>query len=85
MKRNFTPRFWFEAAASSACAVLFVVTLVWPRWIEILFHADPDHGSGQLEWLILLVSLTASVLASVLARREWRRMHAHPVTESGQA
>ena len=85
MERNLTPRFWFETAASSACAVLFVVTLVWPRWMEILFQADPDHGSGQLEWLILLVTLTTSVLASVLARREWRRMHGHTVTGSGPA
>jgi hypothetical protein len=83
--RNFTVRFWCEAAAFSTSTVLFGVTLVWPTWIELMFHADPDHGSGRLEWLILLASLMASLWTSVLARREWRRMHRQPVTGSGQA
>ena len=28
-------------------AVLFVVTLVWHEWIEIIFKVDPDRGRGD--------------------------------------
>src|SRR5262249_28874985 len=53
------------AALSAALAAL---TAVWPDWIEILFHADPDAGSGSLEWAICL-SLAAAALT--LATTSW--------------
>jgi apolipoprotein N-acyltransferase len=83
--RRFRRRFWFEIAASSASAVLFGVTLVWPSWIEFVFHVDPDRGSGLLEWMIVLVSFAVSLCASVLARREWRSWIALTVPMSGMS
>jgi hypothetical protein len=66
-------RFWIEAAASSTSAVLLGVTLAWPNWIELVFHVDPDRGSGLLEWVVVLVWFVVWLCASILARREWRR------------
>jgi len=53
-------------------AVLLVGTLAWPDWIEIVFRVDPDHGSGWLEWAIVIVAFTLMVMCSAGARRQWR-------------
>jgi hypothetical protein len=45
----------------------------WKDWIEIVFHVDPDAGSGALEWGIVLLTLVLSVAFLFLARAEWRR------------
>jgi len=66
-------RFWVEAVLAGAGAILLVLTLVTPAWIEAVFGVDPDRGSGALEWLIvgLVAGLAAS--CSALARAEWSR------------
>jgi hypothetical protein len=51
---------------------VFGLTLLWPRWIELIFDADPDGGSGQLEALIVFVSIAVVLCGSVLARRDRR-------------
>jgi hypothetical protein len=66
-------RFWAEVAVSTCSAILCAATLIWPRWIELLFHADPDRGNGALEWAFVSAWVTVSVLTAVMARREWRR------------
>ena len=50
-----------------------LLTLVTREWIELLFRVDPDHGSGSLEWLVVVAALVATVTFSVLARLEWQR------------
>jgi hypothetical protein len=71
-------RFWIEAALAVSCSVVFVATLVWRDWLELVFGIDPDGGSGAVEWLIVGVMAFATLSFSVLARTEWRR--AHPAT-----
>ncbi|MFJ8623008.1 ABC transporter permease [Kitasatospora sp. NPDC093550] len=72
------PRFWLETALGGLSGLLFLLTLVWPEWIETLLGADPDAGSGAAEWLV--VALAAAVTAACLlaARIEWRRAHPAP-------
>ena len=52
---------------------LLALTVVWTEWIEIVFHVDPDAGSGELEWGIVVVTLGLTLAFSILARMEWRR------------
>ncbi|MFD9366423.1 ABC transporter permease [Streptomyces sp. NPDC060020] len=68
-------RFWVEVALGSLSALLFVVTLVWHDWIEILFDVEPDAGSGSLEWVIVAGTALVAVLCALGARMEWRRTH----------
>ena len=65
--------FWLETGMAIVTGMLFVITLVWHNWIEIIFNIDPDQGSGLLEWLIVGVLLVVAIALFVLARYEWRR------------
>ena len=73
-------RFWIEASVGSIFILLFVATLVWPDWVELVFSVDPDFGSGAVEWMIVALSGIAAIMCFVLARIEWRR--AYPITTS---
>jgi hypothetical protein len=66
-------RFWLELGLAGFSAFLLLLTLATREWIEIVFRVDPDHGSGSLEWLVVVASLLATVTFSVLARLEWRQ------------
>jgi hypothetical protein len=71
-------RVWLEIAVALASLALGAVTVFWPDWIELLFHVDPDGGNGAVEWLFVIALLAVGVLGSLLARVEWRRLHAMP-------
>ncbi|MET7699604.1 MULTISPECIES: ABC transporter permease [unclassified Streptomyces] len=73
MTRNMRLRGRIEAVAAAVCGLLFLVTLIWPDWIEEVFGVDPDQHSGALEWAIVAVALLATVTFSLLARGEYRR------------
>jgi hypothetical protein len=65
--------FWSELGLAVLCGALAIVTLFWHGWIESLTGFDPDHHNGKLEWLIVAGLFTASGLAGLAARAEWRR------------
>ena len=74
-------RFFVESALAVAFACTTGLLLWHPDWIEVLTGADPDHGSGAAEWVLVIVSATATLLLSGLARREWvRPVAAHRTT-----
>ncbi|MFF8378410.1 ABC transporter permease [Streptomyces sp. NPDC015661] len=73
MTRNVRLRGRIEAIAASLSGLLFLLTVVWPDWIERVFEVDPDQHSGALEWVIVGVALCATVIFSLLARAEYRR------------
>jgi hypothetical protein len=66
-------RFWVEAAVGGLSAVLLVLTIFVPDWIEATSRVDPDQHSGSLEWAISAALLGTTLVSSLLARREWRR------------
>ena len=76
MKNALRLRFWLEAGFGTVTAILFLVTLVWHDWIEILFDVDPDEGNGLLEWSIVGALLVVTIVLFVLARYEWRKAQA---------
>ncbi len=76
MKEALRLRFWLEAGAATVTGLLFVITLFWHDWVEIIFDVDPDHGNGLLEWSIVGALLVATIILFVFARYEWRRAQA---------
>ncbi len=71
MKKVLRFRFWIATGMGAITGILFIITLLWRDWIEIVFHVDPDRGSGSLEWFIVGVLLVVTVVLFVLARYEW--------------
>ena len=71
--RNVGLRFWAELVAGVTSGVLFLVTVVWPQWIEAVFGADPDGGNGEAEWGIVALFAVVSLVLLLTARWEWRR------------
>ncbi|MEO7338818.1 MAG: hypothetical protein ABIV63_19775 [Caldimonas sp.] len=67
-------RFLGEAGLGVLCAVLAVMTVVWPDWIEEAFGFDIDQHSGELEWLIAIALALCGVVSGLFARMEWRRL-----------
>jgi uncharacterized membrane protein YhaH (DUF805 family) len=68
-------RFWAALVLGCVSAVLFVLTLITREWIEVVFGVDPDHGSGALEWAIVIVTAVAAIACLGYARFEWRRVN----------
>jgi hypothetical protein len=66
-------RFWIETALGAVSAVLCLLTLVKPAWVEAAFGVDPDRGSGALEWALAAAFASAFITLGVLARAEWGR------------
>ncbi len=79
MRHALRVRFWLEASLAAVTGILSIVTLLWPDWIELALHVDPDASSGALEWLVVGIFFALSALLSILARAEWRRMRPVPV------
>jgi hypothetical protein len=52
---------------------IFVATVFWPDWIELVFGADPDQGNGQTEWTIVAASGVLAVASIIVARIRWRQ------------
>lgn len=73
--------FWVRLALAAASAALLVVTMAWPDWIELVFRLDPDHGSGWLEWAIVVVAFALTMTFSMGARHQWQRFAATAVTD----
>ena len=48
MRRNVRARFWLESTLGGISAILFLITLVWPDWIELILKVDPDRGNGSV-------------------------------------
>ena len=76
MKGAMRFRFWLEIGMASVTGILFMITLIWRNWIEMVFNVSLDNGDGSLEWLTVGVLLVVTITLSVLARYEWRRAQA---------
>jgi hypothetical protein len=66
-------RSWIETSIAAVSALLALVTLVWPDWIEAAFGVDPDRHSELLEWAVAAALVVATGVMSLLARAEWLR------------
>jgi tetrahydromethanopterin S-methyltransferase subunit E len=73
MPHGLRRRFWLESVFGSITGFIAVVTIFWHDWIETIFGADPDKGSGSAEWLVVVALFAVTVALAVFARMEWRR------------
>jgi len=64
-------RFWLETAIALATAALAIATVIVPAWIETVFGADPDGGSGVLEWGVTAAFALLTIVFAVAARLEY--------------
>jgi hypothetical protein len=62
-----------ETILAAMFAMLAVVTMIWPNWIEILGF-DPDHGDGSAEWAIVMLFGVVAAVSALLARHDLRRL-----------
>jgi len=74
MRQRPRRRYWLEVGLGTLSGILFVLTLMVPDWIEAVVRVDPDQHSGSLEWVIVAVLAVTTVVSSLLACREWRRL-----------
>lgn len=69
-------RLWIETGACALSGLVFLLTVAWPDWIELVFGFDPDRSSGALEWGVVLAAAASTTAFLLLARRDWRARHA---------
>ena len=73
MRNALRGRFWLETGLAILTGILFIITLVWHNWAELIFNVDPDQGSGILEWLVVGILLAVTIVLLAMARHEWRK------------
>ena len=64
--------FWVPFGFSVLAVIATVVTAINPQWIETLFDASPDNGSGESEWWLTAVFATVAVVSIAVASWRWR-------------
>jgi hypothetical protein len=62
-----------ELALGTISAIALAATLLWPTWFERLTGLEPDGGSGEFEWQVVLALAAMTLAAFGLAWQEFRR------------
>jgi heme/copper-type cytochrome/quinol oxidase subunit 3 len=60
-------RIRIQLVLTAVFAVLTVLAALVPAWIELTTGLDPDHGNGDLEWLLAVGFGAVAVVFGVLA------------------
>jgi hypothetical protein len=71
-----------EVVLCTLFAVLTVLTVVWPSWIEGLTGLEPDAGNGTVEWLIVLLFGLIAVGLGLRARHDYRHVRPRAMTNT---
>ncbi len=69
-ERTRATRFRGELIVAVVVALAAIVTAIWPDWIELAFHVDPDHGDGDLEWIVVATLAVVALALGALAARD---------------
>jgi hypothetical protein len=67
-------RLAIELLVALAAILFLTASLIWPDWIEKASGFAPDNGDGDAEWGVSFAAVAVFLLASWLARREWRAL-----------
>jgi len=73
-----------EAALAKLLALLTVLTLVWPGWIERFTGYRSDTGDGDAEWGIVILFAVLALIAALMARRDYRLASQREVRNRGE-
>jgi hypothetical protein len=73
MKGRTSSLFCLKADLATMSGVLFIVTLVWREWMELVFQINPDGGNGLLEWVIAAALFAAGIGFGCFAAFELRQ------------
>jgi hypothetical protein len=57
-------------------------TLIWPTWIERLTGLEPDAGTGEAEWLLVVAFGVAALASAMLSRRHYLTLRSTPTGSS---
>ncbi|MEU5265807.1 hypothetical protein [Amycolatopsis sp. NPDC021455] len=72
-------RRWISGVLAAVSAVVLVLTLSWPDWIEEIFGVAPDSGDGSAESLLVVGLAAVTVASSADAGLLWWRLrHSGP-------
>ena len=61
-----------ELGLSAVFAALTVATLIWPTWIESLTGLEPDAGTGETEWWIVVLLGLVTIALGLVGARDYR-------------
>jgi hypothetical protein len=64
-----------ELGLSAVFAVLTTATLIWPTWIESLTGLEPDAGTGETEWWIVVLPGLVTIALGVIGAHDYRLAH----------
>jgi hypothetical protein len=64
--------FWVPFAFSVVAVIATVITAIDPHWIETVFDASPDRGSGESEEWLTAVAAACAVISIAVTRWRWR-------------
>jgi hypothetical protein len=73
MSQRVRSRLFLEILLCVLSALALGFTALWPDWLEIVFHVEPDGGSGSAEWIIVVAAMAVFGASSTLATSELRR------------
>jgi hypothetical protein len=77
-------RLRLEIGLAALSVLMFVATVAWPEWIEMVFGIDPDHGDGSLESVIMGMTALCAIGASLRVRSDWSGPHHATAGGSGR-
>jgi hypothetical protein len=64
--------FWVPCVLSALAIIATVWSIIEPQWIEELFEASPDAGSGETEWWFAVGFGILAITSLVVTRWRWR-------------
>jgi ABC-type branched-subunit amino acid transport system permease subunit len=67
-----------ELGLGALFALGAVATAIWPTWLESLTGLEPDAGTGEAEWWLVVLLGVAAVVAGLLGRRDLRATRSQP-------
>jgi hypothetical protein len=74
MEQRLRARLLIEQVLAVVSALLCLLTLAYPEWIEASTGLEPDAGSGEAEWIVAVAFLVVAVASGLLARRDHSRL-----------